>query len=402
MVDINHHYQKLKPAYFFRNIEQKKNELLLQYPNAKLINLGIGDITKPLIPTAAKALAQATEEMTKVPIGYGSSQGYGFLREKIASFDYKNLSINPDEIFVSDGAKPDCANILEIFCNQSIVALCDPSYPVYVDSTIMAGKTGFITEEGRYPNILYLPCIEENGFLPIPPHEKSDLIYLCSPNNPTGVALTKEILQDWVRYAKKHKAIIIYDGAYEAFITQDRPKSIFEIDGAKEVALEIRSFSKTAGFTGLRCSYTVIPKELKAFHGQEQMSVHDLWKRRHETKFGGVPYPIQRAAEAIYSPQGQKELQEVLVSYKTQSLFLYKGLKNLGFVVYGGVDAPYVWCKIPKGFTSWDYFDYLLQKAHLITIPGSGFGIEGEGFIRLAAFAHQPIIDEALIRLKNL
>jgi len=401
MVHINPDFQKLKSSYLFPRIEEKKRALLAENKEIDLINLGIGDITKPMLGAVYEAFQEAIDEMKKKPIGYGPSQGYEFLREKICEIDYENLDIEPEEIFVSNGAKCDSAHLLEIFSKETTVALCDPAYPVYVDSTVMSGRTGDADEFGHYANILYLPLKEEEGFMPCPPEEKCDLVYLCSPNNPTGVALTKEVLEKWVAYAKKHGAIILYDGAYEAFISQDRPKSIYEIEGAKDVAIEIRSYSKTAGFTGLRCSYTVIPKRLKAQYRDKDVSVHTLWKRRHDTKFNGVNYLTQKAASSLYTPRGQKELKERIIEYQEQSNLLREGLENLGYTVYGGIDAPYLWVKTPDGFSSWEYFEYLLEHLQIVSIPGRGFGVSGEGFIRLSAFASLDIINRAIERFKT-
>lgn len=380
----------------------KKKELKELNSSIDLIDLGVGDITQPLLPVVYYAFSLAIDEMREKPIGYGPSQGYLFLREDIQRVDYKDLNIELDEIFVSNGAKCDCAHLLEIFSKNSIVALCDPSYPVYVDSTVMSGKTGFSNDEGKYEKIVYLNLLEEEGFMPLPPKEHCDIVYLCSPNNPTGVALTKEVLQKWVDYAKENETIILYDGAYEAFISQDRPHSIYEIEGAKEVAIEIRSYSKTAGFTGLRCSYTVIPKEVKAKYKDKKVSLHSLWKRRHDTKFGGVNYLTQKAASSLYTEEGQKQLKERINLYQNQTSVLKKGLEEMGYTIYGGVDAPYLWMKTPKAYDSWGYFDYLLEKIYLISIPGRGFGLCGEGFVRLSAFATLETIENALTRFRTL
>lgn len=380
----------------------KKKELKELNSSIDLIDLGVGDITQPLLPVVYYAFSLAIDEMREKPIGYGPSQGYLFLREDIQRVDYKDLNIELDEIFVSNGAKCDCAHLLEIFSKNSIVALCDPSYPVYVDSTVMSGKTGFSNDEGKYEKIVYLNLLEEEGFMPLPPKEHCDIVYLCSPNNPTGVALTKEVLQKWVDYAKENETIILYDGAYEAFISQDRPHSIYEIEGAKEVAIEIRSYSKTAGFTGLRCSYTVIPKEVKAKYKDKKVSLHSLWKRRHDTKFGGVNYLTQKAASSLYTEEGQKQLKERINLYQNQTSVLKKGLEEMGYTIYGGVDAPYLWMKTPKAYDSWGYFDYLLEKIYLISIPVRGFGLCGEGFVRLSAFATLETIENALTRFRTL
>lgn len=400
MVTINPHFQKLKSGYLFPKIEQKKREL--KNSSLEIIDLGIGDITKPLLPVVAESYMRAVREMSEKPIGYGPSQGYSFLRDAIVKNDYKNLTIDAEEVFVSNGAKCDCAHLLELFSKDSIVALCDPAYPVYVDSTVIAGKTGNCDHVGRYENVLYLPLNEENGFMPKPPEKRADIVYLCSPNNPTGVAITREVLKDWVDYAKKNNTILIYDGAYEAFITDDCPHSIYEIEGAKDVAIEIRSFSKTAGFTGLRCSYTVIPKDLFAKHDDTKVSLHSLWTRRHNTKFGGVSYLTQKAAASLYTERGQRELQERIAIYKEQTKTLREGLKKIGHMVYGGVNAPYLWVKTPDEYNSWSYFDHLLEKLQIISIPGEGFGMAGEGYIRLSAFAPMKTIENALARFALL
>lgn len=400
MVTVNPHFQKLKSGYLFPKIEQRKKEL--KGSTLELIDLGIGDITTPLLPAASKAFLEAINEMSEKPIGYGPSQGYAFLRDAIVQTDYKNLKITSDEIFVSNGAKCDAAHLLELFCNSSIVALCDPSYPVYVDSAVIAGKTGEYNQLGRYENILYIPLVKENSFMPMPPKKRADIVYLCSPNNPTGVALTRDVLKKWIEYAKINQTILIYDGAYEAFITQDCPHSIYEIEGAKDVAIEIRSYSKTAGFTGLRCSYTVIPKQLKAKQNKKITSLHPLWKRRHDTKFGGVSYPTQKAATALYTELGQKEVLEQVKIYQNQTKVLREGLIKLGYTVYGGIDAPYLWVKTPVGYDSWSYFDYLLKKLQIVSIPGQGFGMAGEGYIRLSAFTPMKTIKNALNRFALL
>ena len=320
--------------------------------------------------------------------GYGPSQGYLFLREAIATEDYGTLGISPDEIFVSDGAKGALSSIQELFSENNRVILCDPTYPVYLDTTLLAGRR----------DILYVPCLEENRLVPEPPEQPSDLIYLCSPNNPTGVAFDRNTLFRWVEYANKHGAVIIYDGAYEAYISSDEiPHSIYEIEGAKEVAIEVRSFSKTAGFTGLRCAYTVIPRELR----MEDRSLLAMWKRRTDTKFGGVAYPIQRCAEATYTPEGKKEIREIIASYKERAQFLRKGLQSLGFTIYGGENAPYLFCKTPS-LSSWKFFDLLLERAQIVSVPGSGLGKCGEGFVRFSIFGSPITLSEALIRLQKL
>ncbi len=403
MTKLNHHYQKLGSNYIFSEIEKRVEALKIKLPRSSILNLGVGDVTTPLYPPVIEALSKATQEMgdKKTFRGYGPSEGYAFLREAIAKTDYSNL-ISPEEIFISDGANTDIANLQEIFSVDNRVAIPDPAYPVYVETNVMAGRTRPLLKTGRYGGITYLPCTEENGMQPQPPYAHVDLIYLCSPNNPTGLAMDKELLTRWVNYAKAHEAVILFDGAYEAFITSDAPRSIYEIEGAKEVAIEIRSFSKSAGFTGLRCSYTVVPFELKLRDAGAIHSLHSLWKRRVETKSNGVSYPIQRAAAALYTPLGQKAMRETVQSYIERAQFLRDGLKQLGYTVYGGIDSPYVWCKTPPKVTSWEFFDFLLENAQIVTIPGIGFGQEGDGYIRLSGFAEKSVIDETLIRFKNL
>lgn len=397
MAKLNHHYQKLSPNYLFPEIERRILAFREKFPTAPLLHLGVGDITQPLLPSAAAALLEASQEMGQTAYGYGPSAGYPFLREAIAAHDYKNIS--PDEIFISNGAKCDIGNLHELFDADNRVALPDPTYPVYLDTTIMAGRTRLPLKSGHYGGITYLPCTEENQFQPQPPSSHADLIYLCSPNNPTGVAMEKPLLQRWVDYAREHEAIIFFDGAYEAYIQSENcPRSIYEIEGAKEVAIEIRSFSKTAGFTGLRCSYTVIPHSLKVRDAGKLHSLHALWKRRHDTKFNGVPYPVQKAAAALYTPTGKGEVEQAIQETQTRSRQILDGLKALGCTVYGGIDAPYLWWKTPT--SSWDFFDHLLVSAHLVSTPGRGFGLKGEGFVRLSAFADRATIETALSRIK--
>ncbi len=406
MANLNPHLEKLSSYYFFKDIDQRTGALREKDPQAILFNLGIGDITRPLAPHLLSALCTASQEMgdRKTFRGYGPSQGYEFLREAILYGDYHRLGISIDEIFVSNGAKCDLANIQELFAPDSRIGICDPAYPVFIDTNVMAGRTlSWSEEKGGYDGIVTVPCLEENGFLPYPPSIPCDLIYLCSPNNPTGVAFTRQVLRLWIDYALEHNCIILYDGAYEAYITsEDCPRSIYEMEGAREVAIEIRSFSKSAGFTGLRCSYSIIPKNLRATLAGKEISVHSLWRRRQDMKFGGVPYPIQKCAAAMYSPEGQVEVKETIQTYQERARFLYNGLKSMGFAVYGGIDAPYVWCKTPAGLSSWEYFDQLLEQAHIICIPGRGFGKMGEGFVRFSAFADPQMLAESLLRIKQM
>ena len=400
MTKINHHFQKLTGAYLFPEIERRIKTLQEKQPHAKLLNLGIGDVTTPLSASVIAALLEASKEMGDKATfrGYGPSEGYLFLRQKIAEMDYRNIS--PDEIFISDGANTDLGNLQEIFAVDNRIAIPDPAYPVYVDTNVMAGRTRPLLKTGRYGGITYLPCTEENQFQPQPPLVHVDLIYLCSPHNPTGVAMDRELLSRWVKYAKEHQAVILFDGAYEAFITSGAPRSIYEIEGAKEVAIEVRSFSKSAGFTGLRCSYTVVPHELKVYDAGAFHSLHSLWKRRVETKSNGVSYPIQKGAAALYTEAGQKEIRALVRPVNERAKVLREGLKQLGYTVYGGIDAPYIWCKTPPKVTSWEFFDFLLEHVHIVTVPGLGFGQEGDGYIRFSAFA-EPIA-ESLDRFKGL
>ncbi|HEY4255253.1 MAG TPA: LL-diaminopimelate aminotransferase [Chlamydiales bacterium] len=403
MVRLNHHYAKLSAGYLFPEIQRRGKIFQEKNIEAKLIDLGVGDVKKPLAPSIARALEEGAREMgfSATFKGYGPAQGYLFLREAIAQSDYASLGIHPDEVFISDGAKNDIANLQEIFDVENRVALPNPTYPVYIDTNVMAGRTRPALKGGGYGGILYLPCNEKNGFLPEIPNRSCDLIYLCSPNNPTGSALDRKTLTAWVKFAKAQKAIILFDGAYEAYIrSPNTPRSIYEIEGAKEVAIEIRSFSKTAGFTGLRCSYTVVPRTLKIREAGQTVFLHSLWKRRHETKFGGVPYPIQKAAAAIYSEPGRSEVRAQVDEYLANAQALRKGLLAKGYKVFGGIDAPYLWVKAKKGLSSWEFFDELLEKAHLVSVPGSGFGSEGEGYVRLSAFGDRSEIHQALKRLQ--
>ncbi len=408
MAQINPHYQKLKAGYLFPEIGRRVKEFSAQNPQAKLIRLGIGDVVLPLPSSIRDAIKKATDEMGEPSSfrGYGPEQGYEFLREAIAKNDFqaRGCQVSADEIFISDGSKCDTGNIQEIFALESRIAVVDPVYPVYVDTNVMAGRTGEITPSGHYQGLVYLPSTAENHFVPALPREKVDLIYLCSPNNPTGTALSLENLKSWVDHARKNKAIIFFDAAYEAYITHsDIPHSIYEIPGAREVAIEFRSFSKNAGFTGTRCAFLVIPKELNGFDAKgAAVPVHGLWSRRHSTKFNGVSYPIQRGAEAVYSPEGKKQVAELVKYYLTNAGLIRESLAKLGLKVYGGVDAPYVWCKTPDGLGSWEFFDLLLREAHVVGTPGAGFGPSGEGSFRLSSFAFRENVEEALGRIQKL
>ncbi|OGW72406.1 MAG: LL-diaminopimelate aminotransferase [Omnitrophica bacterium GWA2_52_12] len=407
MTQINPHYQKLQAGYLFPEIGRRVKEFSAQNPQAKIIRLGIGDVVLPLPESVRTAIKKATDELGDPQTfrGYGPEQGYDFLREVIAQNDFqaRGAKVEADEIFVSDGSKCDCGNIQEIFSLDSKVAVVDPVYPVYVDTNVMAGRSGSY-QDGRYANFVYMPATAENHFKPAFPKEKVDLIYLCSPANPTGTVLDKKDLEGWVAFAKKNEAIILFDAAYEAFITDDSlPRSIFEIAGAREVAIEFRSFSKTAGFTGTRCAFTAIPKDLYAKNEKgEKVSVHALWHRRHCTKFNGVSYPIQRGAEAVYGAQGKKEVAELIRYYMENARLILAGLQQTGLQAFGGVHAPYVWLKTPGGMKSWDFFDLLLGKAHVVGTPGAGFGPSGEGYFRLSAFGFRENILEALARIQQL
>jgi LL-diaminopimelate aminotransferase len=409
MITINENYLKLQDSYLFSTIAKKVAKYQQENPDKKVIKLGIGDVTLPIAKVAGEAIKNAADEMMNKETfrGYGPEQGYDFLRVKIAKYDYEKLgvTIDKDEIFVSDGAKCDTGNIGEIFGTDNVIAITDPVYPVYLDTNIMAGRTGaYNKEKDQYENVVYMKANAENNFIPELPTTKVDMIYLCFPNNPTGTVLTKTELAKWVEYAKKNKAIILFDGAYESFITEeDVPHSIYEIEGAKEVAIEFRSFSKTAGFTGVRCAYTVVPKELKAYtKNGEEVELNRLWNRRQCTKFNGVPYITQRAAESIYTEEGQKQIKENINYYMKNAKIILDGLSNAGYTVFGGKNAPYIWLKVPDNYTSWEFFDYLLEKANVVGTPGVGFGPSGEGYFRLTAFGSRENTIEAIERIKKL
>jgi LL-diaminopimelate aminotransferase len=409
MTWINENYLKLQAGYLFPEIGRRKRAFQAAHPDAKIISMGIGDVTKPLAPAVTAAMKKAVDEMARAETFKGYDDrgiGYEFLREAIRDNDYKahGVEIDIDEIIVSDGAKCDTGNMQEIFGLDNIVAVSDPVYPVYVDTNVMAGRTGDTAEKGRYEGIVYMPCTEENNFVPEPPAQKVDLIYLCFPNNPTGAVATKEQLAEWVNYARRNKAIIFYDAAYEAFISEpDIPHSIYEIDGAKDVSIEFRSFSKTAGFTGVRCAFTVIPKQLKAFTKDGvAVEVGPIWKRRHCTKFNGVSYITQAGAAATYTKDGKKQVKETIDIYMCNARLIRETLGKAGYTVYGGVNAPYIWLKTPEGVSSWDFFDTLLNKAHVVTTPGAGFGSAGEGYVRLTAFGTTDSVKEALERIRAI
>ena len=409
MITINENYLKLQDSYLFSTIAKKVEEYTKNNPDKKVIKLGIGDVTMPIVPAVIEAVHKAADEMMKKETfkGYGPEQGYDFLREKIVEYDYKKrgIQIEKDEIFVSDGAKCDTGNVGEIFGKDNKVAITDPVYPVYLDTNVMAGRTGEYNEKtDTYDGVVYMPATAQNNFVPELPNTKVDMIYLCLPNNPTGTVLTKQELTKWVKYAKENKAIILFDSAYEAFIQEDNvPHSIYEIEGAKEVAIEFRSFSKTAGFTGVRCAYTVVPKELRGYtKNGEEVSLNKLWNRRQCTKFNGVPYITQRAAEAVYSEEGQKQIKENINYYMENAKIILEGLKEAGYEVFGGKNAPYIWLKVPNGYTSWEFFDYLLEKANVVGTPGVGFGPSGEGYFRLTAFGSRENTKEAIKRIKEI
>ena len=404
MFKINDNYLKLPGSYLFSTIGKKVNAYAAAHPDKRIIRLGIGDVTQPLVPAVISALHGAVDEMGDAATfrGYAPDLGYDFLRNAIAGNDYKarGCDISPDEIFISDGAKCDSGNIQEIFSLDNRIAVCDPVYPVYVDTNVMAWRTGTYDPQGEtWSNVIYMPCTAENDFTPELPRETPDIIYLCFPNNPTGSAITKGQLQEWVDYANKVGAVIIYDAAYEAYISREEvPHSIYECQGARTCAIELRSFSKKAGFTGVRLGFTVIPRELKA----GEVSLHSLWARRHGTKYNGAPYIVQRAGEAVYSQEGKVQLEQQIAYYMRNAAYIYQGLKDAGYTVSGGVDAPYIWLKAPKGMSSWEFFDYLLENANVVGTPGSGFGPSGETYFRLTAFGSYENTVEAVDRIKAL
>jgi LL-diaminopimelate aminotransferase len=391
MAQGNTNFTHLKREYIFPIIEKKIADLKTFQPKASILNLGIGDVCLPLAPSIARAVQEATEEMKTNLYGYGPSQGYLFLREKIQSEYYPEFS--PEEIFISDGINTDILAILDLFHPSCRVAIPTPAYPAYLDANLIAG---------RKKNIFKMPCIESSGFLPLPLEHPVDLIYLCSPHNPTGMAMNTKQLSAFVSYAQSHGAILLYDNAYEAFITSpDIPRSIYEIPGAEEVAIEFRSFSKSAGFTGLRCSYHLLPKKVTALFGKKRISLHSLWMKRQSIKYNGTSYPIQKGAEASFSLQGKKETKQQVECYQIQTRLLKEGLQKQGFTCFGGIDAPYVWWKTPNNLSSWEFFDLLLQNCHLISIPGCGFGEHGEGFVRISGFVTEETAQKALQQIST-
>lgn len=411
MFQVNDNYLKLPGSYLFSAIGKKVNTFIAEHPDKKVIRLGIGDVTQPLAPSIISTLHAAVDEMAAAETfkGYAPDQGYEFLRSAIAEHDYKarGCDISSDEIFISDGAKCDSGNIQEIFSRDNKIAVCDPVYPVYVDTNVMAGRTGSYNQEKEtWSDVIYMPCTKENNFVPSLPSTTPDIIYLCFPNNPTGSTVTKAQLQEWVDYANKEGAVIIYDAAYEAYISEeDVPHSIYECEGARTCAIEMRSFSKNAGFTGVRLGFTVIPKELKSIPSELKsgdVSLHALWARRHGTKYNGAPYIIQRAGAAVYSPQGKIEIKNQVAYYMKNAKYILEGLKEAGYSVSGGINAPYIWLKTPKGMSSWEFFDYLLENANVVGTPGSGFGPSGETYFRLTAFGSYENTVEAINRIKTM
>lgn len=407
---INENFLKLPGAYLFAEIAQKVKAFKEAPPEAHVISLGIGDVTQPLAPAVVEALHKAADELASGTTfrGYGPERGYDFLRNVIVEHDFlaRGVNIESDEIFINDGAKSDTGNFQELLSEDVRIAVTDPIYPVYIDSNVMGGRTGELSKDGRWSNVVYLPCCAENDFIPeLPqPREKVDVVYLCYPNNPTGTTLSRKELQRWVQYALEHDALIFYDAAYEAYIqNEDIPHSIYEIPGANRCAIEFHSFSKTAGFTGVRCGYTVVPRQVTAANKQgERIALNPLWNRRQSTKFNGTSYLSQRAAEAIYTLEGKKQIRATIHYYMENARLMRETLSEMGFTVYGGTDAPYLWVRTPDGFTSWGFFDEMLHKAQVVCTPGVGFGPAGEGYVRLTAFGQHEATAEALERIKNM
>lgn len=408
MALVNENYLKLPGNYLFSEIAKRVAAYTEAHPDAPVIRLGIGDVTQPLPPACIEAMHKAVDEMAHRETfrGYGPEQGYSFLTEAIVANDYapRGIAISADEVFVSDGSKSDTGNIGDIFGVDNVVAVTDPVYPVYVDTNVMGGRSGELGADGKWSRIVYMPCTAENHFIPQLPSTRPDIIYLCVPNNPTGTTINRTELKKWVDYARENKSVIFYDAAYEAYITEeDVAHSIYEIDGALEVAIEFRSFSKNAGFTGTRCGFCVIPHALKAYTKEgAQVEVHKLWNRRHTTKFNGTPYIVQRGAEAAYSPEGKKQIREMVAYYMENARLIREGVARTGLQVFGGVNAPYIWLKTPNGMPSWDFFDLLLSKAHVVGTPGVGFGPSGEGYFRLTAFGSRENTAAAVERLEQL
>lgn len=407
MAKINDNFQKLPGSYLFSEIAHRVRNYQTENPDKQIIRMGIGDVTLPLTSSVINSLHLAVEDMSKKEtfMGYGPEQGYNFLIETIIKNDFnsRGVSLENDEVFISDGAKSDTGNIGDILSLDNIIAVTDPVYPVYVDTNVMAGRAGDLLKSGRWSNIVYLECNAENNFVPSLPKEKVDVIYLCFPNNPTGTTLTKSQLKTWVDYALKNQCLILFDAAYEAFITEDNvPHSIYEIEGAKQCAIEFRSFSKTAGFTGTRCGYTVIPKTVLAKNSKgEDVMLNKLWNRRQCTKFNGTSYIIQKAAQAVYSDEGKKETRMLIEYYLNNAKVIREGLTSAGYTVFGGVNSPYIWAQTPKGMDSWQFFDYLLKEKNIVATPGVGFGISGEGYIRFSALGDKDLTVKAMERLKK-
>jgi LL-diaminopimelate aminotransferase len=401
---LNDNFQKLPGNYLFSEVARRLAAYQAEHPEAKMIKLGIGDVTRPLVPAVIEAMHQAVEEMASAETfkGYGPEQGYAFLREAISENDYakRGVTIQPDEIFVSDGAKSDCGNIVDLFDKDNVVAVCDPVYTVYIDSNVMSGRAGeYDPETGKWSNVVYMPTTAENGFVPALPKEHVDLIYICSPGNPTGAVLNRDQLKVWVDFANESGAIILFDAAYERFIVEDNvPHTIYEVEGAKTCAIEFRSYSKTAGFTGARCGYTVIPHELV----RDGVSLNAMWNRRQTTKFNGASYIIQKGAAAIYTKEGEEQIMANIAYYQQNAKVIKEGLQNCGIEVYGAVNSPYIWAKIPGGMGSWEFFDKLLKEANVVTTPGAGFGPSGESYIRLTAFGDAEATKEAVARIEAL
>ncbi|MDP4180749.1 MAG: LL-diaminopimelate aminotransferase [Bacillota bacterium] len=407
MALVNENYLKLPGSYLFAEIGRRVSKFKSENPDADIIRLGIGDVTRALPAAVIENLHKAVDEMAdeKTFKGYGPEQGYEFLIQKVIEYDYtpRGINLDCDEVFISDGSKCDTGNIQEIFGLDNKIAVTDPVYPVYVDSNVMAGRAGILNSEGKFNKIAYVPCTAENNFIPALPKEKVDLIYLCFPNNPTGMTLPKNELKKWVEYAKANKSIILYDAAYEAYIQEnDIAHSIYEIEGAKEIAIEFRSFSKNAGFTGTRCAYTVVPKEVVAYtEAGEAISLNKLWNRRQTTKFNGVSYIIQKGAASVYTPEGQSQIKTLINYYMTNAKIIREGIKSMGIQVFGGVNAPYIWLKTPNNLDSWSFFDKLLTEANIVGTPGVGFGPSGQGYFRLTAFGSRENTEKAIERFKT-
>jgi LL-diaminopimelate aminotransferase len=406
MAKINSNFQKLQASYLFSEIAKRIKSFQSQHPDARIIRLGIGDVVLPLPPPIVEALKQGADELATREAfkGYGPEQGYEFLLEAIAQhYRSQGAEVAPDEVFVSDGSKCDSGNFQELFAVDNVVAVTDPVYPVYVDTNVMAGRTDGADASGRYGRLVYLPATAENGFDPPLPDRKVDLIYLCSPNNPTGAVLSRASLARWIQYARDNEAVILFDAAYEAFIREPgQVHSIYELPGAREVAIEFRSLSKTAGFTGTRCAYTVVPRQVAARNDKgELVPLHGLWNRRHTTKFNGTSYPIQKAAAAVFQPAGKAAVEQNIAYYMENARIIREGLARAGYTVFGGVNAPYIWVRTPAGLTSWGFFDKLLNEAHVVGTPGAGFGSCGEGYFRLSAFGFRDNVEEAVERIRT-